>query len=338
MIMNLRNVSDIIPQTRVVLRMDLDLPVDNSRILDNSRLVKSLPTIKLLLDKECQILIIGHRGRPQGVDENLTLRPIYLELMSLLEPWNENVINNIFLPEFNLEQIDQALAQNQIVFLENLRFWPGEEADDQNFLSPLSQVCQAYVNDAFAVAHRAHASVTLWRHLPAFYGFSFIDEVDHLEKLVANPQRPLTLVLGGAKEDKLKNLTKLTELCDHILIGGKLPHFISLTHPKITTANLIPEGLDIDTESITKFSELINSSKTIIWAGAMGLYEDERYQNGTEQIAQTIASTNAYKVIAGGDTGASVEKLNLKKNFDFVCSGGGVLLEFLANQNLPAWN
>lgn len=115
MIMNLRNVSDIIPQTRVVLRMDLDLPVDNSRILDNSRLVKSLPTIKLLLDKECQILIIGHRGRPQGVDENLTLRPIYLELMSLLEPWNENVINNIFLPEFNLEQIDQALAQNQIV-------------------------------------------------------------------------------------------------------------------------------------------------------------------------------------------------------------------------------
>lgn len=336
--MNLRNVNDIIPQTRVVLRLDLDLPIDNGRILDNSRLIKSLPTIKLLLDKECQILVIGHRGRPQGVDENFTLRPVYLELMSLLEPWDENVINNIFLPQFDLEQIDQALAQNQIVFLENLRFWSGEEANDQNFLSPLSQVCQAFVNDAFAVAHRAHASITLWRYLPTFYGLSFIDEVNHLEKLVINPQRPLTLVLGGAKEDKLKNLTKLTKLCDRILIGGKLPHFISFTHPKITTATLIPEALDIDIESIAKFSELINNSKTIIWAGAMGLYEDEKYQNGTKQIAFAIAHANAYKVIAGGDTGASVEKLNLKENFDFICSGGGVLLEFLVNQNLPAWD
>ncbi len=337
--MKLRSVHEIIPQTKVVLRLDLDLPFDdNQHISDDARLLKSLPTIQLLLEKKCQILIIGHRGRPQGVDENLTLRPVYLELMTLLEPSGENLVSNVFLPELDIDQIDQAFVNNQIVFLENLRFWPGEESNDPEFLAPLNQICQAYVNDAFAVAHRAHASITLWQHLPAFYGLSFIDEFEHLHKLVEAPSRPLTLVLGGAKEDKLKHLTELTRVCDRILIGGKLPHFVSLSHPKITIATLVPEGLDIDSESITKFSELINSSKTIIWAGAMGLYENPNFQNGTEKIAQTIADTTAYKVIAGGDTAASVEKLNLKNKFNFICSGGGVLLEFLVNQNLPAWN
>ncbi len=337
--MNLKSVRDIIPQTKVILRLDLDLPFDDTnRISDNSRLLKSLPTIQLLLEKNCQILIIGHRGRPKGIDENLTLRPVYLELMTLLEPTGENLVSNVFLPELNLEQIDQAFVNNQIVFLENLRFWPGEEANDPQFLSPLNQICQAYVNDAFAVAHRAHASITLWQHLPAFYGLSFIDEVEHLQKLVDSPASPLTLLLGGAKEDKLKHLTELTGVCDRILIGGKLPHFVSLSHPKITIATLVPEGLDIDAETIAKFTELINSSKTIIWAGAMGFYEDPNFQNGTEKIAQAIAAANAYKVIAGGDTAASVEKLNLKDKFDFICSGGGVLLEFLVNQNLPAWS
>jgi len=256
--------------------------------------------------------------------------------MSLLEPNSENLINSIFLSEINQDQIDQALATNQIVFLENLRFWPGEENNNSEFLTPLSTLCQAYVNDAFAVAHRSHASITLWQKLPSFYGLSFLDEYSHLETLI-NPSHPFTLVLGGAKEDKLKHLDKLISLCDHILIGGKLPQFSILQNPKIIPATLTPEGFDIDTQSITKFTEIINSSKTVIWAGAMGLYEDPKYQNGTEKIATAIATATAYKVIAGGDTSASVVKLNLKNKFDFICSGGGVLLEFLINHNLPAW-
>jgi len=334
--MKLKSVSEILPKTKVVLRLDLDLPFSDNTILDNSRLLKSLSTIKLLLDKNCKIIILGHRGRPTAVDELLSLRPVYVELMSLLEPNSENFINSIFLPEINLDQIDQALATNQIVFLENLRFWPGEESNNPEFLAPLSTLCQAYVNDAFAVAHRSHASITLWQKLPAFYGLSFLDEYSHLETL-SNPSRPLTLVLGGAKEDKLKHLDKLIPLCDHILIGGKLPQLLTLQNPKIIPATLIPEGFDIDAQSITKFTEIINSSKTIIWAGAMGLYEDPKYQNGTEKIATTVAAATAYKVIAGGDTSASVVKLNLKNKFDFICSGGGVLLEFLVNHNLPAW-
>ncbi len=335
--MKLKSVEEIIPQIRVVLRLDLDLPFFDNKIIDNSRLQKSLPTIRLLLEKKCKILIIGHRGRPNGIEDKYTLRPVYLELMSLLEPEGESLIESVFMPEINFEQIDQALAVNNLVFLENIRFWPEEENNTASFLAPLSGFCQAYVNDAFAVAHRAHASITLWQHLPSFYGLSFIEEYNHLVSL-GNPSRPLTLILGGAKEDKLKHLDKLISHCDHILIGGKLPQLLSLVDPKIIPAILTPDTFDINEESIAKFTEIINNSKTIIWAGAMGFYENENYRNGTEKIARAIAATTAYKVVAGGDTSASVLNLNLKDKYDFFCSGGGVLLEFLVNPNLPAWS
>lgn len=335
--MKLKSVEEIIPQIRVVLRLDLDLPFFDNKIIDNSRLQKSLPTIRLLLEKKCKILIIGHRGRPNGIEDKYTLRPVYLELMSLLEPEGESLIESVFMPEINFEQIDQALAVNNLVFLENIRFWPEEENNTASFLAPLSGFCQAYVNDAFAVAHRAHASITLWQHLPSFYGLSFIEEYNHLDSL-RNPSRPFTLILGGAKEDKLKHLDKLISHCDHILIGGKLPQFLSLVDPKIISAILTPDTFDINEESIAKFTEIINNSKTIIWAGAMGFYENENYRNGTEKIARAIAATTAYKVVAGGDTSASVLNLNLKDKYDFFCSGGGVLLEFLVNPDLPAWS
>jgi len=335
--MKLKSVEEIIPQIRVVLRLDLDLPFFDNKIIDNSRLQKSLPTIRLLLEKKCKILIIGHRGRPNGIEDEYTLRPVYLELMSLLEPEGESLIESVFMPEINFEQIDRALAVNNLVFLENIRFWPEEENNTASFLAPLSGFCQAYVNDAFAVAHRAHASITLWQHLPSFYGLSFIEEYNHLDSL-RNPSRPLTLILGGAKEDKLKHLDKLISHCDHILIGGKLPQFLSLVDPKIISAILTPDTFDINEESIAKFTEIINNSKTIIWAGAMGFYENENYRNGTEKIARAIAATTAYKVVAGGDTSASVLNLNLKDKYDFFCSGGGVLLEFLVNPDLPAWS
>lgn len=335
--MKLKSVEEIIPQIRVVLRLDLDLPFFDNKIIDNSRLQKSLPTIRLLLEKKCKILIIGHRGRPNGIEDEYTLRPVYLELMSLLEPEGESLIESVFMPEINFEQIDRALAVNNLVFLENIRFWPEEENNTASFLAPLSGFCQAYVNDAFAVAHRAHASITLWQHLPSFYGLSFIEEYNHLDSL-RNPSRPFTLILGGAKEDKLKHLDKLISHCDHILIGGKLPQFLSLVDPKIIPAILTPDTFDINEESIAKFTEIINNSKTIIWAGAMGFYENENYRNGTEKIARAIAATTAYKVVAGGDTSASVLNLNLKDKYDFFCSGGGVLLEFLVNPDLPAWS
>jgi phosphoglycerate kinase len=340
--MNLRSVEEILPKTRVILRMDLDVPITDDMIEDDSRLIKSLPTIKLLLEKECKIAIIGHRGRPEGENENLSLRPVYVELMMLLEPEGENLIESVFVEQVgDGEKLDVALANNQIVFLENLRFWKGEENNDPEFLKDLTEVCQFYVNDAFAVAHRKATSVMLYKKLPGFYGLSFIEEANKISKLIENPGRPLTVILGGAKEDKLKYLPELEKIADKVLVGGKLPKItnyeLRITNEKIVWAKLRADGLDLSDEDIKIFIEQINNSKTIVWAGAVGFFEDDNCKKGTIEIAKAVANAEAYKVIAGGDTGASIENLGLKDKIDFICSGGGVMLEFLTKGKLPAW-
>lgn len=336
--MNLRSVEQILPETRVILRMDLDVAEG-----DNSRLEKSIPTIKLLLGKKCKIAIIGHKGRPDGKDEKLSLRPVYLDLMSLLEPDGENLIESVFIEEVSdKEKIDQALSSNQIVFLENLRFWKGEENNDPDFLKGLTEVSQFYINDAFAVAHRKHRSIMLYKNLPAFYGLAFVDEANKIAKILEEPKRPLVIVLGGAKEDKLKYLEVLAKTADKILIGGKLPKLMTnyelrITNEKIEIAKLRDNGYDLSEEDIDNFKKIIEGAGMIVWAGAMGWFEKEDCQKGTLEIAKAVANSSAYKIIAGGDTGASIKNLGLNEKIDLVASGGGVMLELLAKGTLPAW-
>jgi phosphoglycerate kinase len=287
------------------------------------------------------VIIIGHRGRPDGKKvAELSLKQVYLELMDLLENEGQNMIESVFVEDLiDQEKIKQALEVNQIVFLENLRFYPGEEKNEPLFLKGLIDLCSVFVNDAFAVAHRKSASVMLHKTMPAFYGISFVEEAEKIVKLL-DSERPLTVVLGGAKKDKLNYLQDLAKLADYVLIGGKLPKLVETSRPeslKMVWAKLREDGLDLSEEDVEKFSEIINSSKTIIWAGAMGYYESAESQKGTDEIAKAIAGASAYKVIAGGDTAASVKNLGLGGKINFVCSGGGVMLEFLTKKNLPAW-
>jgi phosphoglycerate kinase len=197
--MNLKPVDLVPPNSTVLLRLDLDLPIENGVILDNHRLQKSLSTINKLLSNNCQLIIVGHMGRPEGIDEKYSLRPVYLELMTLLN----NAYQSLFLQNIGDIELDkQALTQNQIVFVENLRFWPGESSGDSAFLQPLIDQSQVFVNDAIAVAHRPSASVLLHQDLPAFYGDNFVKEINNLQKILTS-HHPKTLIIGGAKSDKL---------------------------------------------------------------------------------------------------------------------------------------
>ena len=337
--MKLRSVEEVMPNTRVILRMDLDVAEG-----DDARLIKSIPTIKLLLEKKCKIAIIGHKGRPDGKEEKLSLRPVYLELMSLLEPNGENIIESIFVEDVgDRERLDLSLVKNDIIFLENLRFWKGEESNDVDFLKNLVEVCQFYVDDAFAVAHRKHRSIMLYKNLPGFYGLAFVDEAEKIMKVIENPERPLTIILGGAKEDKLTYLPDLLKIADHVLIGGKLPLLVgklsvtSYELEKVKVAKLREETFDLSDEDIDNFKKIINESKMIIWAGAMGWFEKEDCRKGTMEIAKAVANSEAYKIIAGGDTGSSIKDLGLEDKIDLVASGGGVMLELLVKGKLPAW-
>lgn len=336
----LNSVENIDKNNVVILRMDLDLPMSEGRILDNSRLLKSISTIKLLLERKNKIIIVGHIGRPKGFDKGFSLKPVYLELMEILEKnCGGDCVRNVFIDDIKDEKkVNDGLRTNEILFGENLRFWDEEEKGDVSLFEVLKQHAKVYVNDAFAVAHREAASIILHREMEGYYGLDFMEEVEAINFILEKKEKPMVIILGGAKEDKLKHLGELDDVADWVLIGGKLPKlFDDIDNKKNLIAKLRDDGLDLSSDDIKEFKEKIDEAKVIVWAGAMGFYEKENCRKGTEEIAKAVANSGAYKIIAGGDTGASIKNLGLGGKIDFICSGGGVMLEMLTKKDLPAW-
>ena len=319
---------------RVLVRVDFDVPlveqegerVKEWKVGDDTRIKNALPTIKYLLSVGAKIILLSHLGRPEGVAvPDLSLAPVVEKLQELL-------------PHIKVKfQIDDE----EVVLLENLRFDPGEENNNPAFAQKLALLGDFYINDAFAASHREHASIVgLPKLLPHAAGLSLLKEIEVLSEILENPRRPMVVILGGTKEDKLEVMPGLLRFADYILMGGKLPKFMETGNWKLETGKLVigalnDEGKDITLETVEKFGEMIDKSGTIVWAGPMGQYEEEEWSLGTKQIAQAVTESNAFKVIGGGDTEAALSKFGLVEKIDFVSSGGGAMLEFLANGDLP---
>lgn len=324
----LPSVKDLsVKQKTVLLRTNYDVPLKDGEIIDGTRVNESLATINYLLNQQTKIILLSHLGRPGGkIKPDLSLKKIAEYLGKLLKR------------EIPLFSTTDEIDRNQaIVMLENLRFWPGEESNNLNFAKSLANLGEFFINDAFACSHRHHTSIVgLPPLLPSAFGLDFLKEVEVLSKVKDSPRRPVTLVLGGIKEDKLEVIEKFLGWVDIILIGGKLSQAIKKSYPdKVVIANLKPGEKDITLESIEKFKKIIAQSGTIIWAGPMGFYEGEDFQEGTRQIAAAIVNSQAFKVIGGGDTEAALTKFNLVDKTDYLSSGGGAMLEFLAQGTLP---
>lgn len=334
--MNLVSVEKIPIGKRVILRMDTDVPMRGNEILDNRRLKKSLLTIKLLRERECKIVIIGHRGKPKGKDESLSLRPVYAELMALLEQNGHEAMKSVFVDEFeDKEKIKQATEDNDLVFMENVRFWEAEDKEGK-FLQILVNWADVFVNDALGVAHRKQPSIMLREKMDTYYGLAFVEELEKLEKIRMNPERPVVLILAGAKKDKLDYVEALKNWADKMLIGGRLVKETIIENEKICKAKLNETGVDIAEESIKKFEEVLRQAKTVVWAGALGKYEEEGGRESTRRISQLIGQNNSFWLIAGGDSAAAIKGLEGEKRAAMIASGGGMVLEFLAKGRLAA--
>lgn len=305
---------------KILLRADFDVPLKNRRILDDSRIKAIFPTINYLLKSEVKsIEIITHLGRPEGkVVEELKTWPIFEYLKKTY------------------------LDENRIILKENLRFSPLEEENDFEFARELSNKNDIYINDAFAVSHRNHASIVqLPKLLPSAMGLSFQNEITALNKVRNSPKHPVIFVLGGAKlETKLPFIEKLEKLADKLLIGGKLaqqiigiPKFNK--SKKVEVAKLISNGKDITQESADNFASQIIKAGTVVWNGPMGVYEDNNYYLGTKTIAQSLNRSQGYSVIGGGDTEAAATKFRSEDKIDHISMGGGAMLEYLSTGTLP---
>jgi phosphoglycerate kinase len=332
-------------EKRVFLRADLDVPLKNGKVEDDWRLRNLLPTIRYLTSQKATIILAGHIGRPEGKPIfNLSTKFLLTELSKLLD--NE-VVHIEGFPAAEVIDKTLGLQRNAILLLENLRFFGGEEENDQVFARKLANLANFYVNEAFAASHRNHTSIVgVPKFLPHAAGFHFAKEVEILTRVLEKPERPLVVVIGGAKiETKLPVIENLAKIAEFILVGGKLPLEIQENqrskiknqnyNSKIKIAKLIDNGKDINQESIDRFKEIIVHAKTLIWNGPMGVFEDRRFERGTREIAKAIANSSAEKIVGGGETIWALKKYGVDAKIDWISSGGGAMLEFLAGKKLP---
>lgn len=342
---NLKSVE--VAKKRIFLRMDLDVPIgEHGTILDDTRIEYSLPTITYLVKRGASIVIGSHLGRPNGFEKDLSLFPVGYFLREML---------GIPIGKFTkttLGGFEAFKIGERIVLLENLRFNPGEEINDPDFAHKLASLASIYVNEAFASSHRNHASITgVPKILPHFAGFRLEKEVEELSKVLEKPQRPLAVVIGGAKiETKLPLISKMHGFADYVLVGGelaaetktilKVEHEKTQRKSKLIAADLTEDGLDISQQSISEFKLAINTAKTIVWNGPMGKISSLSGQNlpsekGTRELANLIVQSSAHTIVGGGDTVGFLKKEMLLPKFSFVSTGGGAMLEFLAGEKLP---
>ncbi len=335
----MKKIQEISVKDKIVfLRVDLDVPIENDQITDDLRLNAWFPTLEYLVKNGGQVVIAGHLGRPKGKDSKLSLLPV--------AKWIAKKINSKAQDMELLGFNGWKLAGN-VFILENLRFYKEEEENDSDFSQKLSKLAQIYVNDAFASSHRAHASIVgITKYLPSYAGLRLQKEVDELSTVLNSPKRPLTVLIGGAKiETKLPLVEEMHHFANFVLVGGEIAEntkeLAKVAHEKLTNkqsilivADLTADKKDISEVSTQNFMEVIKNSKTIVWNGPMGQFE-QCFDLATREIANEIANSNAYTIVGGGDTVAFLEKEGIIDKFSFVSVGGGAMLEFLAGVNLP---
>lgn len=330
----------------ILVRVDYNVPLKDQKVESDLRIRASLPTINHLLKNGAKkIILISHLGRPEGQENpEFSLAPAAEALKTLLP---SQTIGFYPLPKKG-EKIEIP-DTTKIVLLENLRFDPGEEANDQDFIKNIVDSVNAdiFVQDGFAVIHRAHASTDAIKNfLPVYAGLLLEKEVTNLNKAMENPEHPVVLIIGGSKvEDKQPLIDKFVNIADHILVGGKIAaDGYKSTNEKIIVATDFDEDseghkLDIGPVSTADFTKVLENAKTIIWNGALGKVEDPAFATASSIIADVIGKkSDATTIICGGDTTGFVEeylKNHKDLNYTLISTGGGAALEFLLGKNLP---
>lgn len=321
---------------KVLVRCNFDVPIEDGVVQDTTRIEDAISTVKTLRENNCTVIMIAHHGRPKGsYQESMSLSPVAKILEELLN-------QPVRLLEYKEDLSEVEHPQDGLALLENLRFWGGEEANDQVFAQKLSDLGEVYVNQAFANCHRQHASMVLLpKLLPAYAGGNLANEVEILTKSRNHPDKPLAVVIGGAKlETKEPLVDVFADVADNILVGGKvaldLKQKNAVLPENVTVAELIENGRDITLESAEHFAKIIQQAATVIWNGTMGVFEEEEYQAGTKIVAEAIHTTPAFTVVGGGDTETALTELQLEEHINFISTGGGAMLTFLSEGTLVA--
>ncbi len=323
----------------MLVRSDLNVPLDDGRVADDMRIRAALPTLELLLERGAEeVAVCSHLGRPKGFDAAFSMRPVE-------------------------DRLRELVSDPRLVVLENTRFDPRETQNDASYARELADGRDLFVQDAFGSVHRAHAStVGVAEILPAHAGLLLERELEELGTLLGDVERPFVLVSGGAKvDDKLGVLQHLGGRADEVLIGGKMAEQVRTENPldfevvlprdvvaasafeadaetQVVPFDELPEGwlgLDVGPETREDFGRRIRGAKTVFWNGPMGVFEWPRFAEGTKAVAQAVAEVDGFTVVGGADSVRALREVGLDDRVSWVSTGGGAALEFLEGKELP---
>jgi len=330
-----------IKDRRVLVRCDFNVPLDREgNILDDFRIKQTLPTIEYLIKKRAKVILMSHLGRPEGkVVESLRLTPIQNRLMEYLD------VSLTKAPDCvgkEIEKWSREMQPGGILLLENLRFHKEEEENSDGFAKKLAKLGEIYINDAFGASHRSHASIVgVPKYLPSGTGLLLEKEIKVLTDLIKNPKKPVVAIIGGAKvKTKVKLIDKISEIADFVLIGGLLAKEIKEKGISLKYSKKIIEpideidGKDIGPQTVEIFKEKIFLAETIFFNGVLGMIEKKEFAEGTEKILKAIIKSRAFSVVGGGDLTKIINKLGLTEKFGHLSTGGGAMLDFIADGRL----
>lgn len=353
---------------RVLLRVDFNISIKDSKVQSDFRIKRVLPTIKKLTNSGAKVILIAHIDDKEGG----SLEPV---ARYLLEHFPRlYFVKDIF--DTDAKSHVDTMREGDVILFENLRKWEGEKANDIDFAKHLSTFADIYVNEAFSVSHRPHASIVgVTEFLPSYFGYAFKEEIEHLSQ-VFDPSRPFLAVMGGAKfETKVPLVSKFLDLADLVLVGGAIANdFIKAKGYFVgesLTSEKEPEGirellehnkliipidvytmykgerslkhlseisvgekiLDVGDRTLKMLKVAVMDSEFVLWNGPLGKVESG-FGGSTETFAKILAESEATTIVGGGDVVSTIESLGVMDKFTFVSSGGGAMLDFLADETL----
>lgn len=335
---------------KVLVRVDFNVPIKAGKVADGFRIEQSWPTIEYLLKNGARVILVSHLGD----DGKKSLAPVARYLGKFV---GTKLVKKFNDPKFNI-----YLAAGQVVLLENIRQFEGEKKNDPDFAKKLASLADIYVNDAFSVSHRAHASVSvITKYLPSYAGLLFAKELKNLS-LALKPRKPFTVILGGIKfQTKIPLIKKFLKTADQIFIGGALANSFmkamgydigssvadsdvsyikpflkskKILLPTDTVKNKKNQIVDIGPKSLEQIKQITKGAKLILWNGPMGWFE-QGAKKGTLETAKIVAGAKGFSVVGGGDTLSAIAELKLNKKINFISTAGGAMLDFLATGTLP---
>lgn len=325
---------------KVLLRADFNVAIENGKAKEEFKIKACKESLIYLLSQDAKVALVSHLGRPEGkINSDFSLEQIAGDIERILD------IKIKFVSDCIGKKVEEAvnnLEIGEVLLLENVRFYEGEEKGNEEFSKKLAENFDIFINDAFSVCHRNQASVTgITKFIDSYAGFWLQREIENLDKVKNDPEHPAVAIIGGAKiETKLPLIKNFEKTYDNILVGGKIANEAIDQNIQFSEKVMLPidfsgNRFDIGKETTQKFIEIIKDAKTIVWNGPLGKFEESPYDLATKEILKAVMESGAYTLLGGGESIEILEKENAMEKISFVSTGGGAMLEYLSGNTMP---